>query len=439
MQLATLVNNDLNQLPYTDRRYYRYFSIVPWENLGTLPTPVTADWQRAAIIKMVNFLSTGPSIVQPTPIDTGRFIYRVDMRQLKWTSAAWNNIKNTDPYLVPANFPTNLANAAQQTVRADWFVTNIPNSAVNAYFIFLGINSDDPTIDHMNGVDRFGDMAKGYPATVREGVMVSNTEAHNRILSWHATTGLGSGPAGTGHLFKSYNFDSDTGTSDIFSHPYEPMENNPDPNGQFNFEFADSDNIFSLPNGLNGYYTTIGDPATPGVVQTAANAGAFPGPTFCFQCHDTVTNMIVFQDNIHDALLAEPFSVFPANVKNLLVGMYNQEGFQAEQAAAGARFAKAYAQLNLPVAERVGMYTESSNVVNNHYSVSLTTYQAAAELGTTVADLIAKIKSSSRMALALGSLLPVDSNGNPIGGVRRDLWEANYVAVRALVFPGTFH
>ena len=434
LQTLQLINTDLNAQPAASRPFLRYFTLEAWGNLGTQPPLVSTDMERAALIKMINLLSTGPQIVQPSAIDKDSFIYRVDMRTLKWTDAAWTNLKATDPYFTPATFPTTLTAAATQTVRADWFVFSIPNSAVNAYFVFLGINSDDPTIDGLNNVNRFADMAKGAPATVRAGLAISRPEAHNRILSWHQTTSLGSGALGSGHLFKSYNFDSDVGTSNIFSHPYMPTTNSPTAPGPYDFTYADSDNIFTLPNGLFGYYTVEG--AAAGQVMNQGNAGApFPGPTFCFQCHDNKSNLVPLTDGVHSAILADPVGAFTAAVQAILLGMYDTTAINAKMTAAGTLFGQAYAQLKLPVMETPGLSTESLNIVTNNYSVVLGVNGAAAELGVTPALLLSTVKASAPLAPTLGSLITVDASGAPNGVIRRDTWESSYVAVRALLFP----
>jgi hypothetical protein len=419
--------------------FFRYFTLEAWGNTGGKPPLVSTDTQRAALIKMLNMVSTGRQIVHPIAIDTDGLIYRIDMRTVGWTDAAWTNLKATDPYLQPAQFPATLAAAAHQTMRSDWFVFSIPNSAVDAYFVLLGITSDDPTIDGKNNVNRFADMTTGYPATIRSGFPVSRTEGFNRIISWHQTTALGSGAVGSGHLFKSYNMPSDTGTSNIFSHPYRPTTNLPAPAtpGPFDFDYGDSDNIFTLPNGLFGYYTT--EPAG-GVVENVASAGtAFPGPTRCFQCHDNATNLVPFADTVHSTIANDPVGTFPATLKTLLLGMYNQTAMNAKMAEAGATFAQAYNQLNLPTLDIAGLpsgfATECMNIVANYYSIILQVNTAAAELGVTPMQLITAIRGSTTLNASLSSLITLDAQGNPNGVVRRDAWEANYPAVRKLLFP----
>ncbi len=424
---------DLQTQPTTTQPYLRYFTLEYWGNTKGAPPLVAADTERAALIKMLNVLSTKRQLVQPTAIDADRLIFRVDMRSLGWTTAAWMNLEATDPYFRAADLPANLTTAATQTVRADWFVYSIPNSAVDAYFVFLGIDSDDPTIDGLNNVNRFADMTTGYPATVRAGFSVSRTEAFNRIISWHQTTAFGSGAVGSGHLFKSYNMPADTGTSNIYAHPYRPTTNMPTTMtpGPYDFQFGDSDNIFTLPNGLFGYYTT--EPAT-GAVETVASAGTpFPGPTFCFQCHDNQTNMIPFVDEMHDAIAAAPAGTFPSTLEPLLLGMYDQDAIGAKMTAAGTAFGDAYSQLALPALDiagtPTGLGTEVMNVVTNNYTIVLQLDTAASELGVTNDELVAAIKSSPTLAASMASLL----TEQPV--VRRDTWEANYAAVRRLLFP----
>ena len=431
------ISADILAQPAATRPFLRYFTLEYWGNTGTEPPLVDANTERAALIKMLNLNSTGPAIVQPTPIDPGVFIYRVDMRTLGWTAAAWTNLKVTDPYLQPSGFPATLAAAANQTMRADWFVHSSFQSPVNAYLTFLGINSDDPHIDGKNSVNRLAAMTKGYPAMIRSAQTISRTEPFSRIIEWYPTTTLGTGAIGSGHLFKSYNMESDQGTMDIFSHPYRPATDLPGTTpGPYDFDFGDSDNIFTLPNGLFGYYTT--EPVD-GAVASVANTGTgFPGPTRCFQCHDSQTNMIPFADVMNASITAAPAGTFPPSLTTLLLGMYNQAAMNTELAAAGAIFANAYAQLKLPAMDIGGLpsgyATEVMNIVTNNYGIVLQASTAAGELGVPTSQMLATIKGSS-LAATLSSLLTLDANGVPNGSVRRDLWETTYVQLRDLLFP----
>jgi hypothetical protein len=437
LETLQTIQADIAAQPTTLQPFLRYFTLEYWGNTGGKPPLVSVDTQRSGLIKMVNLNSTGRQIVHPIAIDTAGLIYRIDMRTVGWTDAAWTNLKDTDPYFQPVQFPTTLAAAAHQTMRSDWFVFSILNSPVNAYLTFLGINSDDPTIDAKNNVNRFADMNTGYPATIRSGFAVSRTEGFNRIISWHQTTALGSGPVGSGHLFKSYNMDSDVGTANIYSHPYKPTTNAPTTPGAFDFDFGDSDNIFTLPNGLFGYYTT--EPAG-GVVASVASIGVgFPGPTRCFQCHDNQTNLVPFADQLHDIINADPAGTFPQTLKTLLLGMYDQTAMNAKLAAAGAQFGAAYNQLNLPTLDIAGLpsglATECMNIVTNNYSIVLQVGTAAGELGVSTTQLISAIRSSTTLGPQLSSLITMDAQGNPNGVVRRDTWEANYAQLRHVLFP----
>jgi hypothetical protein len=235
----------------------------------------------------------------------------------------------------------------------------------------------------------------------------------------------------------------DTGTQNIFSHPFKPTVNAPLVNGKpatpgpYDFDFGDSDNIFTLPNGLFGYYTT--EPAA-GVVASVASIGAgFPGPTRCFQCHDNQTNLLPFVDQVNASITADPAGTFDAATKTLLLGMYNQTAMNAELAAAGTAFGKAYAQLKLPALDIAGLptgtATEVMNVVFNNYSIVLQADTAAAELGVPTNLLTQAIGASTTLSASLASLITVDATGAPNGTVRRDNWEANYAAVRKALFP----
>ncbi len=430
------INANLLAQPAATRPFLRYFTLEYWGNMADPPL-VDVNVERASLIKMLNLNSTGPAIVQPTPIDPGVFIYRIDMRTLGWTAAAWTNLKATDPYMQPAAFPTALTAAANQTMRADYFVFSSFESPVNAYLTFLGINTDDPHIDARNNVNRLASMTAGYPSIIRSGIQISRTEPFSRLIEWYPTTTLSNGAIGSGHLFKSYNMDSDQGTQNIYAHPYRPATDLPGSTpGTYDFDFGDSDNMFTLPNGLFGYYTT--EPAD-GAVASVANTGTgFPGPTRCVQCHDSQTNLLPFSDSVNAAIKAAPIGTFPAPLTTELLGMYNQTAMNAKLASAGAQFAAAYAQLKLPAMDLGGLpsgfATEVMNVVTNNYRIVLQVGTAAAELGVTTPQLLTSI-ASSPLAAPLASLVTLDAQGHPNGTVRRDVWEQNYVALRKLLFP----
>jgi hypothetical protein len=439
LETLQLIKADMALQPTATQPFLRYFTLEAYGNTAGRPTLVAVEMQRSALIKMINMVSTGRMIVQPTAIDTDGLIYRVDMRQLNWSATSWTNLKATDVYFVAADFPTTLATAATQTLRADWFVYSMKDSPINAYLDFLGINSDDPHIDALNNVDRFGSMAKGYPAMIRSGFNTSRTETFNRVIEWYPTTSLGSGAIGSGHLFKSYNHASNVAPENIFTNPYRPTTNLPvgTTPGPYDFPFGDSDNVFSLPNGLPGWYTT--EPAA-GVVASVASTGAgFPGVTRCFQCHDNNTATQPFVDQVHAALAADPVGTFPAALTTLLLGMYNQTEMDKRLAAAGTQWGGAIASLKLPSIDIAGspsgLATEVMNIVFNNHTISLQVDTAAAEIGVTVTQLLSAIKATPALVAPLAGLTSVDATGNPNGVVRRDNWEANYAAVRKALFP----
>ena len=468
-QTLTLIQSDLMAQPVADQPYYRYFTLESYGNYNGRGTQVLPARAFSAIIKAVNLSSMGPAIELPTKIDANGLILRWDARTLNWTApqavATWANLKGMDPYFSPADYPTSLSNAANQTLRADWFLSNLAGSSVGAYFGLLGVNANNPNggyfsllneksdgttntdraqIDLLNGVNNFGDMDTGAPATYRSALYLSGTEMFYRIISWHATNTFGTGAAGSGHLFRSYNMDNDLGTEDMYSHPYQPLEENPAPTGAdsaYYWTAGDSDNMQSLPNGLFLNYTVEQEGAnggtTPGQLQTVANSGAtYPGPTFCYQCHDGPS--IQFQDTMHAAILADPEGTFPAALTPILLGIYNQTQMAAEQTAAMASYHTAFAKLNLTTTEAPGIATESMNILTTNYVEVVDIWMAAAELGVTPAQVITAINSSTTLSSDLGGLLTVDANGNPNGKIRREDWEADYQLVRKILFPASF-
>jgi hypothetical protein len=214
-----------------------------------------------------------------------------------------------------------------------------------------------------------------------------------------------------------------------------PLNANPNasPNAAYAFDYADSDNYFSLPNGLYGTMTFIGTDA-PGQLQSPGNAGcAYPGPTFCFQCHEGPS--VQFQDAVHASIAGSATGTFPAALETLLLGMYDQTALAAHQTDAMTAYKAAYAQLDLGITEKPGMGTESQNILTTNYVMVVDIWEAAAEMAVTPQALVAAIKANATLASNLVGLLSVDANGNPNGTTRRDQWEAHYAAVRSALYP----
>jgi mono/diheme cytochrome c family protein len=99
--LLRLVRTDLENLEPRRRRFVRYLTLTHLANAGVPEEELTRH--RQALAKLVNSLSWQPRIALPAPIDAGRTVYRIDLRDYKWTARQWDRLA------APCTAPTGAA------------------------------------------------------------------------------------------------------------------------------------------------------------------------------------------------------------------------------------------------------------------------------------------------------------------------------------------
>ncbi len=85
-----LILADLQNQEPRQRRFLRYFTLTHLAAARLAPEDMQR--QRHALAKLVNSLSWQPRITRPTPLDAGQSVYRIDLRDYRWTArsgTAW--------------------------------------------------------------------------------------------------------------------------------------------------------------------------------------------------------------------------------------------------------------------------------------------------------------------------------------------------------------
>lgn len=259
MQRAALA--DIATLPPEDRRFIRY---VSFHNLygGTAPCEDERVFTRrldlfqASFRKMLNSVSLGPRLVTPPAVaGTRDLLLRIDTRDVKWTPAQWELLVADYPFArSAARDPalkglTDGADTDIPLIRADWFMANA--SRPENYHLLLALPEHIGGLERRIGIDVNANIRDKQVARAAFLEGSSGVSDHNRLVERHDL------PHG-GYYWKSYDFAGSRDAQNLRSHPHGPPDAAPLAAHLEPFEHDGGEMIFSLPNGLQGYYLSTG-------------------------------------------------------------------------------------------------------------------------------------------------------------------------------------
>ncbi len=344
--------SDINRVDEFDRSYMRYLSFgrttlakIDCNEDGALRNPT--HYLHSALNKFINSISNGPRVVPVTPIPaTEGALVRIDIRDYNWTEddwdsistgiftqgsadasfsrEAWEELAEVYPYAVDPTSDPLLAVVAQATgavvpmMRADWFVRFASESPY--YDMFLGLTDDIRDLEYRMGIDVDREILSRR--AVRAAMLPGNSGVsdHNRMLERFDL------PFG-GYYWKSYDFAGDSGEQSLTLHPDGPREIGRTASGTAPFEHDGGEMIFSLPNGLQGYYlsTNLGERLLVGPASIVSfrtkpigKGVEVVNARSCFDCHHD--GMIRKKDQLRDTLLSS--SLFSRDELEVLLTMY---------------------------------------------------------------------------------------------------------------------
>jgi hypothetical protein len=330
---ARAAADDLGELRDADRKFIRYFSYRHMFN-GQLPCEEEADFAKrmelykAGFHKFLNSVSLGNSLVVPEPVEgTKELLVRVDIRDLGWDEKKWETLVSQYPYGYEPDSDPILASLSDQTatklpiMRTDWFTANA--SRPENYHMLLELGENISELEKRIGVDAKQNIDRGkiIRAAFTEGE--SGVSDHNRLIERHDAVG-------GGYYWKSYDFAGSTGKQDLVRHPHGPPENGPLAEDLVSFEHDGGEMIFSLPNGLQGYYlsTHTGERLNrgPASIVSFRNRPVGKGVEIingrsCFNCH--ADGIIAKRDMVRERIERSP--VFTIGQQELLLAMYVEQ------------------------------------------------------------------------------------------------------------------
>ena len=399
LDLINAVRDDLLKAPERSRQFLRYFSLVNLYNAGVPDTELESH--RTALSKLLNSLSWHPDISVPTSINSSRTIFRIDLRDYKWTASSWELVLAAYPYGVrtsEAGLVAQLAGTSLPLVRADWFVANA--SLPPLYHELLDLPKTVTELERLLGVDVVRDIREERNV-IRAGIRTSGVSANNRILERHVSL--------HGAYWKSFDFRGNSDSENIFRDP-------------LNFNPAGSEVIFNLPNGMQGYFLadSLGrrlDEAPIDIVSDRNNPDdpIIQNGRSCMSCHfDGVRS---FKDDVRAVIRADSRSSI--DFEKVLALYVDSEQMSSVVERDRQRFLRAAAQAGSSTVTTSN--NEPINALWRRFDSELTLNQAAAEAGLTPAEFRERIAQRPRLvSLGYTQLLVRD------GGLKRDLWERNF-------------
>ncbi len=407
--------DDVSRLPLESRSDARYLSLAEVAREGG--TAEQLERLRAGLAKALSSLSWQPQLAQLTEVGDDGLLYRVSLAQLGWGADAWETtLLDAYPFGV-ARRTQDAARLAEQTqsrapvLRADWLVAEATRPPL--YPALLRLPSSAQALEFLLGVDAERDVRAGR--VMRAGFNGSGVSQNNRLLERH--------DARFGAYWRSYDFSSSTGEENLFAHPLGPCLRGAFDCPRSPFRPAGGEYIFTLPNGMLGFFLSNGtgqrlDKAPIAIVRDPRRPdGAVETGQSCLSCH--ARGFFPKADQLRPAVLQG--RALSAEERALVERLHPEPArFAAQVEADNRRF--------LAALERLGVSAEGPEPVSavaEAYRGELTLARAAAELGLRPEQLGAELEGLPTRFAALGAL------ATPGGTVKRDAFTALFEALVA--------
>jgi serine/threonine-protein kinase len=422
-------------LPEGQRPFVRFFSINHLLAGGV--TRAELDLHRDALVKAINHLSREPDLVALEVIDPpSNSVFAVDIRGLGWNRRPFQRLRDGKPVgaseinlfdLALLEYPYGalpddsaifadverefLALARQVRpipyVRADWFVSVCTQPPI--YEDFLRLPRDLTALER--DVLHVDSRTNVHDAVARRGgVTVSGVSRNNRVMERH--------PTGTGgYYWKSFDFRSSKLRENVLRDP-------------IRLDPAGGEMIFSLPNGLQGYFIANGAgerlefAPTDIVTDRFAADKTVRNGLACMRCHDR--GMKEFSDTVRPAL--EHLRGDVGFDRDEALALYASHAELEEKLKQDSeRFNAALSKLLGSAARREPL----SPVSQRYLDAELSLRTAAGELGLEdIKELAETSRLPALVRLGLGALAAD-------GALRRDQWDEAFAALVRQLGLGT--
>ncbi|AZV79879.1 hypothetical protein EBB79_19675 [Parasedimentitalea marina] len=369
-------SQDLLSITELNRPFIRYMSFanIPLPEVdcsldGALRNPMT--YLHAGLNKFINSVSRANDLMRVQPVaNTDGSLVRIDIRDYGWTiedwqalttaaytsgsadagwtPEAWADLASTYPFAVQPDSQailstvSGMTGAAVPILRAEWFVRHASQSPY--YDLLLRLPGDIRVLETRMGVDVDSAIQRG--SVLRTGFVsgASGVSDFNRMLERH-------GLARDGYYWKSYDFAGDTGEQSLIQHPDGPALVPGLSSDTDGFEHDGGEMIFSLANGMQGYYLsthegrrlTVGPTSIVSFRTKPIGKGVeIVNARSCFDCH--ANGIIAKRDQLRQ--FVETNSSLSLQQRDALLNMYRpQEEVDAAFRTDAGRFTEALHEL----------------------------------------------------------------------------------------------
>lgn len=364
---------DLQSLPLEEQAGTRYISLASAHNNFTEVSAAQLDLMRQGVRKLLNSLSTRPNLARFAEVGPEKVLFRLRLHDLGWDAALWERLASFYPLAVETVLSPLFSDACHThapILRADWLAATATRAPL--YNELLRLPATQQELEAKLGVEVFKNLASGH--ALRTGFTRSGVSRHNRLVERHE---LGSWQGG---YWLSYDFKESGGRASLHANPLGPKAAHL-LGGERAFEHAGGEIVFSLPNGLNGYYVSDVDGLRlDGAVPTEivsdrtniTGRAEVSNALACIICHDQGIKPLP-RDEVR-ALAAS----FASDEQRLIERLYPpQAGMEEVEKQDTVRFLTAMREAGVTTqggAEPVGLLFKS-------YDRTVSHAQAAAEVG----------------------------------------------------------
>ncbi len=427
----------LNGLPESDRRHQRYFTFAHMHNNPLLSDEELALF-KAALSKVVNSLTWESEIVVPRPVDAEQTVYAVDLRDLDWTDQThWSKLFDAKPRVNNPphdGYPYGLEFQDPQLerlgedifrlaesklhklrIRADWFVVKATRPPL--YHELLELPDTADALEKRLEVTTVEDWKQ--PDLMRGALIRSKVSTNNRLLDRHRAL--------HGAYWLSYDFSTSRGKGSLPENPLGPnFADHPFPDLAFTHDGGEM--VFTLPNGLNGYYLVNGQKQriAKGPIEIVRDSNETSGTPeivtglSCMVCHKH--GVVRFEDVIRRTTRLQGDERRKLEDLFAPVEKMNERLAKDEEVFLTAllKAVQPFLPLN-DINELRNLPDEPIGAVARYYHADLTLEMVAAELDyqqpVQLQHLRAAITANPRVAQILSPL------GERDGVVKREVWE----------------
>ena len=325
---------DIHNVPEQDRMHQRYFSFREQYNTLFDCEDHETFMKRLPVYsggfkKLLNSMSFEPELVMPKEVQgTEGLLVRVDLRDLGWTADDYGFLVERYPYGLDPSDAAKVRPVADALgtplpiMRTDWFVSFAARPEF--YNRLMHLPKQISELETKFGVDVNTNIRSLRVARAAFEKNSSGVSDHNRMIERHQID--------VGYYWKSYDFAGDGGRQVLNNFPHGPAEIEPLDTGLAAFEHDGGEMIFSLPNGLQGYYlsTNKGDRIDEGPTAIVSHRTRPHGATFgvtvtnarsCFDCHEN--GIISKRDEMRT--FVETSNAFNSDQRELLLAMYVEQ------------------------------------------------------------------------------------------------------------------